>query len=42
MPIIQITVHEGREQETVETCIRNIARTVRVARNSFNRYSGYC
>ena len=28
MPIIQITMLEGREQETIETCIRNVARTV--------------
>jgi 4-oxalocrotonate tautomerase len=28
MPIIQITMLEGREQETIEQCIRNVARTV--------------
>ncbi|MFD0050487.1 2-hydroxymuconate tautomerase [Actinomycetes bacterium NPDC127524] len=28
MPIIQITLIEGRDQETIETCIRNVARTV--------------
>lgn len=28
MPIIQITMLEGRDQETIETCIRNVARTV--------------
>lgn len=28
MPIIQITMLEGRDQEKVEQCIRNVARTV--------------
>ncbi|QRG66572.1 2-hydroxymuconate tautomerase [Brevibacillus choshinensis] len=28
MPIIQITMLEGRDQETVEQCMRNVARTV--------------
>ncbi|KQL45877.1 4-oxalocrotonate tautomerase [Brevibacillus choshinensis] len=28
MPIIQIMMLEGREQETIEQCIRNVARTV--------------
>lgn len=28
MPIIQITMLEGRDQETIETCMRDIARTV--------------
>ncbi|PLT29912.1 2-hydroxymuconate tautomerase [Peribacillus deserti] len=28
MPIIQITLLEGRDQETIETCIRNVARTI--------------
>jgi 4-oxalocrotonate tautomerase len=28
MPIIQITMLEGRDQETIETCLRNVARTV--------------
>lgn len=28
MPIIQITMLEGREQEIIEQCIRNVARTV--------------
>jgi 4-oxalocrotonate tautomerase len=28
MPIIQITLLEGREQEVVEQCIRNVAQTV--------------
>ena len=29
MPIIQITILEGRDQETIETCMKNIAHTVR-------------
>ncbi len=28
MPIIQITMLEGRDQETIEQCIRNVAHTV--------------
>jgi 4-oxalocrotonate tautomerase len=28
MPIIQITMLEGREQEKIEQCIREVARTV--------------
>ena len=28
MPIIQITLLEGRDNETIETCIRNVAHTV--------------
>ncbi|WP_075619642.1 2-hydroxymuconate tautomerase [Paenisporosarcina indica] len=28
MPIIQITLLEGREPETVEQCIRDVANTV--------------
>lgn len=28
MPIIQITILEGRDQETIEKCIHNVARTV--------------
>ncbi|MDF0725500.1 2-hydroxymuconate tautomerase family protein [Cytobacillus sp. S13-E01] len=28
MPIIQITMLEGREQETIEQCIRDVAHTV--------------
>ena len=28
MPIIQITLLEGREPEVVEQCIRNVAKTV--------------
>ncbi|MEH7343168.1 2-hydroxymuconate tautomerase [Bacillus sp. JJ1532] len=28
MPIIQITLLEGREPEAVEQCIRDVARTV--------------
>ncbi|MFT4416599.1 2-hydroxymuconate tautomerase [Fredinandcohnia humi] len=28
MPIIQITLLEGRDQETIETCMRKVARTV--------------
>lgn len=28
MPIIQITLLEGREPEVVEKCIRNVAQTV--------------
>lgn len=28
MPIIQITMLEGREQKIIEECIRNVARTV--------------
>lgn len=28
MPIIQITMLEGREPEVVEQCIRNVAQTV--------------
>jgi 4-oxalocrotonate tautomerase len=28
MPIIQITMLEGREQETIEQCIRDVAQTV--------------
>lgn len=28
MPIIQITMLEGRDQETIETCMRNIAHSV--------------
>ncbi len=28
MPIIHITLLEGREDETIEQCMRNVARTV--------------
>ena len=28
MPIIQITMLEGREQETIEQCIRDVAHSV--------------
>ncbi|QED47780.1 tautomerase family protein [Cytobacillus dafuensis] len=28
MPIIQISMLEGREQKTIEQCIRNVAQTV--------------
>lgn len=28
MPIIQITMLEGKDQEKIEKCIRNVARTV--------------
>ncbi|MFD1038940.1 2-hydroxymuconate tautomerase [Virgibacillus byunsanensis] len=28
MPIIQINLLEGRKQETIETCIRDVAQTV--------------
>jgi 4-oxalocrotonate tautomerase len=28
MPIIQVTMLEGRDQETIETCMRNIAHSV--------------
>ncbi|PKG23345.1 2-hydroxymuconate tautomerase [Niallia nealsonii] len=28
MPIIQITMLEGRNQDTIEKCIRNVAHTV--------------
>lgn len=28
MPIVQITIVEGRDNELIENCIRNVARTV--------------
>lgn len=28
MPVVQITVVEGRDNELIENCIRNVARTV--------------
>lgn len=28
MPIVQITILEGRDQEKIEQCIRNVAKTI--------------
>lgn len=34
MPIVQITLVEGRKSEVVEECIRNVARTVSESLNA--------
>lgn len=34
MPIIQITIVEGRDPEVVENCIRNVATTVSESLNA--------
>jgi 4-oxalocrotonate tautomerase len=34
MPIIQITLVEGRENEVIENCIRNVAQTVSESLNA--------
>ncbi|MFD0051479.1 tautomerase family protein [Actinomycetes bacterium NPDC127524] len=34
MPIIHITIVEGRDDESIESCIRNVARTVSESLNA--------
>ncbi|MED3561965.1 tautomerase family protein [Bacillus xiapuensis] len=34
MPVVQITLVQGRESEMIETCIKNVARTVSESLNA--------